>query len=78
MEVLTLLIAIIALVVALVAFARTGGVQDLRHQVQTLSSSSDSMRDRTADALERLEQFVRGKERPKPGGETGSSAPDNR
>src|SRR5439155_1331614 len=34
MEALTLIIAIIALVVALVAFARTGGVQDLRHQVQ--------------------------------------------
>ena len=78
MEALTLIIAIIALVVALVAFARTGGVQDLRHQVQTLSSSSDSMRDRTADALERIEQFVRGKERPKSGGQTGSSTPDTR
>lgn len=67
MEVLSLIIAVIALAIAVAAFMRTGGVRELKHQVQTLSSTTDSVRDRTADALNRLEQLVRGKERPKPG-----------
>ena len=66
MEVLSLVIAVIALVIAVAAFMRTGGVRELKHQVQALSSTTDSVRDRTADALNRLEQLVRGKERPKP------------
>lgn len=67
MEVLSLIIAVIAIAIAVAAFMRTGGVRELKHQVQTLSSTTDSVRDRTADALNRLEQLVRGKERPKPG-----------
>lgn len=65
METLSLVIAVIALVIAVAAFRRTGGVVDLKRQVHTLSSTTDSVRDRTADALNRLEQLVRGKERPK-------------
>jgi len=66
METLALIIAVIALVIAVAAFMRTGGVRELKHQVQTLNSTTDSVRDRTADALNRLEQLVRGKERSKP------------
>lgn len=66
MEILSLVIAVIALVVAVAAFKRTGGVQDLKRQVQGLSSTTESVRDRTADALNRLEQRIRGRERAKP------------
>ena len=66
MDILALIIAVVALVIAIAAFKRTGGVGELHHQIQTLSSTTDSVRDRTADALTRLEQLVRGKERPKP------------
>jgi uncharacterized protein YoxC len=65
MEILSFIVAVIALVIAVAAFKRTGGIQELRHQVQGLTSSTDSVRDRTADALNRLEQLVRGKDRPK-------------
>lgn len=68
MEILTLLIAVIALVIAVAAFKRTGGVSELKQQVHTLSSTTDSVRDRTADALNRLEHLVRGRERPKADG----------
>jgi hypothetical protein len=57
MEAVTLLIAVVALALAIVAFVRTGGVGDVR-------SSTDLARDRTADILDRLEQIVRGKEKP--------------
>jgi len=67
MAILALLIAVVALVIAIAAYRRTGGVGDLQHQIQTLTSTTDSVRDRTADALNRLEQLVRGgKDRPKP------------
>ncbi len=57
MEAVTLLIAVVALALAIVAFVRTGGIPDVRH-------SADTARDRTADILDRLEQIVRGKEKP--------------
>jgi hypothetical protein len=66
MGVLSLIIAVIALVIAVVAFLRTGGSRELQQEVQSLSPSTDSLRDRTADALDRLEQLVRGSEKAKP------------
>lgn len=65
MEALALIIALVALVVAVAAFARTGGVRELKRRIQALSSTTDSVRDRTADALNRLEHLVRGRERSK-------------
>jgi hypothetical protein len=67
MDVLALIIAVVALVIAVSAFRRTGGGLELKRRAQGLSSTTAPMRDRTADALNRLEQLVRGKERPKPG-----------
>lgn len=65
MEILSFIIAVIALVIAAAAFKRTGGIKELKHQVHGLTSTTDSVRDRTADALNRLEQLIRGKERRK-------------
>jgi len=86
MEFLTFLIAIVALIIAVLAFQRTGGIQDLRKQMEDLSEKSDhatkGARDVTADALGRLESFIRGQdksrspeqEEPK----TPSSTPENK
>jgi len=68
MDVFTLIVAIVALVIAIMAFQRTGGIHNLRHQMEELSSKSDqatkSARDITADALDRLETFIRGQQKP--------------
>lgn len=68
MEVLTLLIAVVALVIAILAFQRTGGIHDLRRQMEDLSEKTEhatkSARDVTADALSRLETFIRGQQKP--------------
>ncbi|MFQ5839930.1 MAG: hypothetical protein ACE5HK_04335 [Candidatus Methylomirabilales bacterium] len=63
MEVLTLIIAVVALVVAVLAYRRTGGMRDLRRQVESLDSVSESVRAKTADALSRVERMIRGKEK---------------
>lgn len=66
MEVVTLLIAVVALVIAVAAYTRTGGIRDLRRQVDSLSSASESVRDKTADAIARLERLIRGREKAPP------------
>ena len=71
MEVLALLIAIVALVIAIMAFQRTGGgMRDLRRQIEDLTEKSEQAtkgaRDMTADALSRLETFIRGQQKPSP------------
>lgn len=71
MEIVTLIIAVAALVVAVLAYARTGGIKELRSQVSALGSTTESLRVKTtdtldtvrvktADTLERLEKAVRG------------------
>ena len=74
MEVLALIIAIVALALAVVALHRTGGVRDLAERAEKLSSKAleqittasegvvHKARERTAGALERLEESVRPKE----------------
>jgi hypothetical protein len=73
MEVATLIIAVVALVLGLAAFMRTGGIRDLRHQLDAVSARTEAARDRTADLLDRLERLVRGREKPQAEkeGETG-------
>ncbi len=73
MEVLSLLFSVVALVLASLAYARTGGVKDLRDQVTNLGSNLDSVRSRTADALDRVERLVRGGEKPGGTGQPGGS-----
>ena len=66
MEAVTLLIAVTALAIAIIAFARTGGIHEVRRQVETMSLKTESARDKTADALDRLERLIRGREKPAP------------
>ena len=75
MEILTLLIALAALVIAIIAFQRTGGIGDLRRQVEGLSGKTETAREKTADVLDRLEQLIRGKERPRHEKEGGPDEP---
>jgi len=73
METVALIISIVALIIAIVAYSRTGGVADLRKQVEGLtnagetmvSKASDSLRDKTADVLGKVEEAVRGDEETK-------------
>ena len=60
MEVLTLLIAVAALVIAVMAFQRTGGMQDVRRQMEDISTKR--ARETVADALDRLENLIRGQQ----------------
>ncbi len=72
MEGITLLIAVVALIISILAYQRTGGTTDLRRhmestesfadlkkQVESLGTLTDALREKTADALERLEKVVR-------------------
>jgi len=72
MEAITLLIAVVALIISILAYQRTGGTaelkrriestvspEDLKRQVDALASMTDALRDRTADALDRLEKVIR-------------------
>jgi uncharacterized protein YoxC len=72
MEGITLLIAVAALIIAILAYQRTGGTQDLKRHLESTSSSldlkkqvdslaamTDALREKTADALDRLEKVIR-------------------
>ena len=72
MEAITLLIAVVALVISILAYQRTGGTAelkrmlestssstDLKKQIETLTAVTDSLREKTADALDRLEKAIR-------------------
>ena len=72
MEGITLLIAVVALIIAILAYQRTGGTADLKRlldsktsspdlkkQMDTLVAMTDVLREKTADALDRLEKVIR-------------------
>ena len=72
MEGITLLIAVVALILSILAYQRTGGTTELKRQIETGASSpdlkkqidalaamTDSLREKTADALDRLEKVIR-------------------
>jgi pilus assembly protein TadC len=72
MEAITLLIAVVALIIAILAYQRTGGTAELKRQLESKTSSADlkkqmdalvaitdSLREKTADALDRLEKVIR-------------------
>lgn len=88
MEYFALFIAVVALIIVILAYQRTGGAKELKQKVDSLSSSmeslkgragvglkeqmeyltsvTESIRDRTAGAIDRLEQAVRGKPEERP------------
>jgi hypothetical protein len=73
MGIVTLIIAIVALIIAFMAYYRTGGVAALKKQVDALtntgesmvSKATDSLRDKTADVFGKVEDTVRGNEETK-------------
>jgi len=65
-------IAVVALIISILAYQRTGGTaelkrkiesaippEDLKRQMDTLASMTNSLREKTADALDRLEKVIR-------------------
>lgn len=61
MSVLALIIAIIALIIAIQAYQRTGGELELKRRLDSLSGAIDVLRERTADLLDRMEAALRKK-----------------
>jgi len=72
MDAITLLIAVVALIIAILAYQRTGGIAELKRQLESKTSSvdlkkqmdtlvamTDALREKTADALDRLEKVIR-------------------
>lgn len=59
---LAFIISIIALILAYLAYRQSGGATELRSKVEDIGISTDSLREKTADALTRLEKLVRGEQ----------------
>ena len=51
MLIVTFIISIIALIISILAYRRTGGARELKKTVDSLSSTMESFRDRTGDSL---------------------------
>ena len=75
MDVVTLIISVVALGTALIAFMGTRGVQGLRRRLETVGAKTVTARHRTADALDPLEHLIRRKETPRSLPQHGSGRP---
>jgi hypothetical protein len=69
MDVLAFLIAVIALIIAVLAFQKVGGLGDMKKQTEVLTQIGDaiikatnSLREKTADVLDKLEAGLRSKD----------------
>lgn len=71
MTVLALIISIIALVIAVLAYQKAGGIRDLQEQAEALRFVADNLREKTADALDKLEKSLRKTEEKKEAAEKG-------
>ena len=61
---LSLIISIIALVIASLAYTKSGGsVEEMKRKVEDLGLTTESLRSKMGDALENLEKKVRGEEK---------------
>ncbi len=65
MSILALIIAVIALVIAVLAYQKAGGIRDLQEQAEALRFVADNLREKTADALDKLEKSLRKSEEKK-------------
>ena len=72
METLALIISIVALIIAVVAYHKAGGVAGLKKQTEALTNvgdtivkATDSLRDKTADVLDKMEGVIRSREESK-------------
>ncbi len=70
MDVLALILSIVALTLAAMAFSRSGGMRDVRRQLDTLSAKAGGARELAADTIDKLEDMVRGGEKPTSGEES--------
>ena len=59
MTILAFIIAIVALVIAVLAYQKAGGIRDLQEQAEALRFVADNLREKTADALDKLEKALR-------------------
>jgi len=74
---LTLLIAIIALILAYKAYTRSGGsIDEMRSSIHELGISTEKIRQMTADALSKMGESLRGKEHGTP--EAGHNSEENK
>jgi hypothetical protein len=64
MEWVTLIISVIALGLSIWAIKRTGGLKEMKKEIESVSSLGESLRKKTADILDRVEKKVRGDEKP--------------
>ena len=61
---LSLILSIIALVIAYLAYTKSGGsVEEMKRKVEDLGLTTESLRSKMADALENLEKKIRGVEK---------------
>lgn len=59
MVAITFIISIIALIISVLAYRRTGGARELKKTVNSLSSSMESLKDRAGEELkERVEHLT--------------------
>jgi hypothetical protein len=64
MDALALVISIIALIAACMAYKKSGGsVDDLKRKIDDLHLSTENLRSKMADSLEKIEKKVRGNEK---------------
>ncbi len=55
----TFILAIIALIISILAYRRAGGARELKKTVDSLSSTMESLRDRTGDSVkEQVEKLT--------------------
>ncbi|MBN2108900.1 MAG: hypothetical protein JW832_15855 [Deltaproteobacteria bacterium] len=64
MNALALVVSIIALIAACMAYKKSGGsVDDLKRKIDDLHLSTENLRSKMADSLEKIEKKVRGDEK---------------
>jgi len=71
---LAFVISIVALVVSYLAYRQSGGTVELKSKVEQLGITTDTMRDKLADVLSRMEKAVRGMQTKPPAGQDDQQA----
>ena len=75
MDFLALLISIAAIIVACLAYQRSGGsLDEMKQKVEDLGISMEGLRAKTADLLNAFEKKLRGEDKP-PAGPSGQNEP---
>jgi len=73
---LAFVISIVALVLAYLAYQRSGGATELKSKVEQLGITTDTLREKLADALSRMEKAVRrAQDKPSSSDEPSSESP---